>query len=442
MGKSVSRLGSGAVRWRLLLAGAAAVILSGCSGSVERFSENYSNPSDSDPVYTASIPKTKYVAPKYKAPAYSAPQISSNDDSIVENPIASKPIVKQQAYDYTKSYQNTYSQQAAQPSAPAYPQPKYSYNAAPVPAYQKPAYKQPQVIDDQQADNAPVTDEQVIASSRKKPIVVPFKQADAAPVAAKKPVVVADDVPAIPTKNAGKTYTVAQGDTLFSIGRKYNISPFAIAEANKLPKDKQLSVGKTIVIPASGTATAQAIPVNSKIHPLAADDATGKNDLASNDNGDQSDVAQSNVPQQKQLATPAAAPAPSDALAMRWPVRGKVISPFGPKSNGMKNEGINISVPEGTSVQAAEAGVVAYAGNELKGYGNLVLIRHVGGYVTAYAHNSAILVKKGDTVKRGDLIAKSGSTGAVQSPQLHFEVRKGATALDPSTFLNSATASN
>ena len=126
---------------------------------------------------------------------------------------------------------------------------------------------------------------------------------------------------------------------------------------------------------------------------------------------------------------------------MRWPARGKVISGFSSKPNGMKNEGINISVPEGTKVQAAESGVVAYAGNELKGYGNLVLVRHSGGYVTAYAHTSQILVKKGDAVKRGDVIAKSGSTGAVQSPQLHFEVRKGATALDPSTFLNS-TASN
>ena len=127
---------------------------------------------------------------------------------------------------------------------------------------------------------------------------------------------------------------------------------------------------------------------------------------------------------------------------MRWPARGKIISGFGSKPNGMKNEGINIAMPEGTNVQAAEGGVVAYAGNELKGYGNLVLVRHPGGYVTAYAHTSQILVKKGDTVKRGDVIAKSGSTGAVQSPQLHFEVRKGATALDPSTFLNSTSASN
>jgi murein DD-endopeptidase MepM/ murein hydrolase activator NlpD len=129
-------------------------------------------------------------------------------------------------------------------------------------------------------------------------------------------------------------------------------------------------------------------------------------------------------------------------LALRWPLRGKIISGFGPKQNGLKNEGINIAVPEGTNIQAAEGGVVAYAGNELKGYGNLVLIRHEGGYVTAYAHAAKLLVKKGDLVKRGAIIAVAGQTGAVQSPQLHFEVRKGATALDPQKFLASATASN
>jgi murein DD-endopeptidase MepM/ murein hydrolase activator NlpD len=93
-------------------------------------------------------------------------------------------------------------------------------------------------------------------------------------------------------------------------------------------------------------------------------------------------------------------------------------------------------------VRAASSGVVAYAGNELKGYGNLVLIRHPGGYVTAYAHAKSLKVKRGDQVKRGDVIALAGQTGAVTSPQLHFEVRKGATALDPLKFISSATASN
>ena len=122
----------------------------------------------------------------------------------------------------------------------------------------------------------------------------------------------------------------------------------------------------------------------------------------------------------------------------RWPVRGKVITAYGAKTNGKANDGINLAVPEGTPVKAAEDGVVAYSGNELKGYGNLVLVRHANGYVTAYAHASELLVKRGDTIKRGQVIAKSGQSGEVGSPQLHFEIRKGSSPVDPLQFLNGA----
>jgi murein DD-endopeptidase MepM/ murein hydrolase activator NlpD len=120
----------------------------------------------------------------------------------------------------------------------------------------------------------------------------------------------------------------------------------------------------------------------------------------------------------------------------RWPVNGRVIAAFGPKPSGQQNDGINVSVPEGTPIKAAEDGVVAYAGNELKTYGNLVLVRHSNGYVTAYAHASEILVKRDDVVKRGQIIAKAGETGSVSAPQLHFEVRKGSTPVDPVPFLD------
>jgi murein DD-endopeptidase MepM/ murein hydrolase activator NlpD len=116
----------------------------------------------------------------------------------------------------------------------------------------------------------------------------------------------------------------------------------------------------------------------------------------------------------------------------RWPARGRVIAGFG--ANG-GNEGINIAVPEGTPVKATEAGTVTYAGSEVKGYGNLVLIRHENGFVSAYAHNGALSVKRGETVKRGQVIATSGQTGNVTSPQLHFEIRKGATPVDPMKHL-------
>ncbi len=116
----------------------------------------------------------------------------------------------------------------------------------------------------------------------------------------------------------------------------------------------------------------------------------------------------------------------------RWPARGRVISAY---SKG-GNDGINIAVPEGTPVRSADGGVVAYAGSELKGYGNLVLIRHPNGFVSAYAHNGDLMVKRGQTVSRGQVIAKSGQTGNVSSPQLHFELRKGATPVDPTPYLN------
>ena len=120
---------------------------------------------------------------------------------------------------------------------------------------------------------------------------------------------------------------------------------------------------------------------------------------------------------------------------MRWPVRGKVISNFGAKPTGLKNEGINIAVPEGTSVRAAESGVVAYSGNELKGYGNLVLIQHENGWVSAYGYADRLLVKREDMVKKGQVIAKSGRTGPVDQPQLHFELRQGAKPVDPLAHL-------
>lgn len=121
----------------------------------------------------------------------------------------------------------------------------------------------------------------------------------------------------------------------------------------------------------------------------------------------------------------------AEAEDFRWPARGRIISAY--RRGG--NEGINISLPEGTPVRAADSGTVAYAGSELKGYGNLVLIRHPNGFVTAYAHNGALMVKRGQSVSRGQEIATSGQSGNVASPQLHFELRKGATPIDPTPYL-------
>ena len=118
-----------------------------------------------------------------------------------------------------------------------------------------------------------------------------------------------------------------------------------------------------------------------------------------------------------------------------WPVNGTVISGFGNLGKGRKNDGINIKAPLGTAVKAADSGTVAYAGNELKGFGNLILIKHTDGWITAYAHNDKLLVKKGQKVVRGEKIATVGSTGSVTVPQLHFEVRAGKMAVNPRSYL-------
>jgi murein DD-endopeptidase MepM/ murein hydrolase activator NlpD len=232
----------------------------------------------------------------------------------------------------------------------------------------------------------------------------------------------------------GALHVVRPGETLYAVGRAYNVHPFKIADYNGLPHDVALKAGQQLRIPGREAAQQQLQqPVQQQ---QAKSDNLAPQKLPE---PPQQVVEEQAVQKQAQ----AEQPAPEIAGGgFRWPVRGKIISTFGQKPNGMRNEGINIAVPEGTSVKAAESGVVAYAGNELKGYGNLVLIRHENGWVTAYAHNRELFVKRGDTVKRGDIIAKAGQTGSVTSPQLHFEVRKGSAAVDPLKYLSSEQAAN
>jgi murein DD-endopeptidase MepM/ murein hydrolase activator NlpD len=129
-----------------------------------------------------------------------------------------------------------------------------------------------------------------------------------------------------------------------------------------------------------------------------------------------------------------------DAPEFQWPVSGRVVSNYGGTVSGERNDGINIAATEGEPVHAAAAGTVTYCGNELKGYGNLVLIRHDGGYVTAYAHADSILVARGDRVSGGQVIATAGATGDVSAPQLHFEIRRGVRPVDPRSLLPRSVA--
>lgn len=146
-------------------------------------------------------------------------------------------------------------------------------------------------------------------------------------------------------------------------------------------------------------------------------------------------------PSRDEVVAALPSPPPRGGRSFQWPVTGRVIATFGPQEKGLHNDGLNIAAPKGSPVRAAENGVVAYAGDEIRGFGNLLLIRHADGYMTAYAHNEVLLVNRGDTVRRGQVIARVGQTGNVSSPQLHFEIRKGTQAVDPEQFLGRPTAS-
>ena len=237
-------------------------------------------------------------------------------------------------------------------------------------------------------------------------------------------------------------HTVQPGDTAWNISQRYGISVDELAAANG--GSTTVKLGTRIAIPGAGAPqpTVQLASLNPQASPPQAAPAMApavppEAALAS----PATPLAEARAQQQVAVApqTGAAgaqapiAPEPTAAATsgFRWPVRGRIISGFGKKPSGERNDGINLAVPEGTAVKAAEDGTVIYAGNELKSYGNLVLVRHSGGWVSAYAHNSELKVKRGDEVRRGQVIANSGMSGGVTTPQVHFELRKDAAPVDP-----------
>lgn len=144
---------------------------------------------------------------------------------------------------------------------------------------------------------------------------------------------------------------------------------------------------------------------------------------------------------QRTAVAPPRAPPPRAGRTFQWPVKGRVVATFGPQGRGLHNDGLNIAAPRGTPIRAAENGEVAYDGDGIKALGNLLLIRHADGFMTAYAHAETLLVKKGDIVRRGQVIARVGDTGGVSEPQLHFEIRQGAQAIDPQPLMGSPAGS-
>jgi murein DD-endopeptidase MepM/ murein hydrolase activator NlpD len=232
--------------------------------------------------------------------------------------------------------------------------------------------------------------------------------------------------------NSG-VHVVAAGDTLTKIAHQYSKSVAEIVKANNIQPTGKLNIGDRIVIP--GTRVSNAKP---EVEQAAAPIKLAANKIAAAAGAAPTQSASLVTPTEATIAETAPKAAVDATPGFRWPVRGRIIAGFGPKPNGQQNDGIDVAVPENTPIKAAEDGEVAYAGNELKGYGNLVLVKHPNGYVTAYAHAKELLVKRGDKIKRGEVIAKSGQSGNVDAPQLHFEVRKGSAPVDPMQFLNGA----
>jgi murein DD-endopeptidase MepM/ murein hydrolase activator NlpD len=239
---------------------------------------------------------------------------------------------------------------------------------------------------------------------------------------------------------AAQTHLVQPGETIYTVSRRYGIDMREVARANNLAPPYALQTGIKLRVPRQGSAEPTTIatgpPPRLEPKPTLPPQPPGAVAVAPLPAPPQAEPAQPLPPPEPQTArvAPQLELAPPPARTGReflWPVQGKLLSRFGPKAGGLQNDGINIAAPRGATVRAAESGVVVYAGNELRGFGNLLLIRHADGWVSAYAHADSLLVARGAQVKRGQAVAKVGSTGSVSEPQLHFELRQGVNAVDP-----------
>ncbi len=218
------------------------------------------------------------------------------------------------------------------------------------------------------------------------------------------------------------TYVVRDGDTLYRIAKCHGVEPVALSRANGIAPPYTISPGRGLRLPPPTEA------------PACPPEATAPAAAPPPDESQPMGPIQAHIPAGP--GGPVPPPPPRQAAKFLWPVSGNLISGFGPKDGKRHNDGINIAAPAGAPVRAAEAGVVVYAGNQLRAYGNLILVLHDGGWTTAYAHNGALLVGRGAVVERGQVIARVGSSGNVGAPQSHFELRRGATAVDPVQHLS------
>ncbi len=227
-------------------------------------------------------------------------------------------------------------------------------------------------------------------------------------------------------------YHIARnGETAYGISRIHNVDMGVLVRINNISPPYHIKPGQKLRLPElSQKYVIQKINTNQKYRKSLPKVTLNRRILSKS-----VDYGLVNKNKVNKKFTPLSAPPKRSGKKFLWPVRGRVILGFGPRKGGYHNDGINISARAGTPVMAAENGVVAYVGNQLPGFGNLILIKHSGGWMSAYAHGSVVVVRRGGYVKRGQIIAKVGSTGNVNKPQLHFELRKGDRAVDPRPYL-------
>ncbi|GAB4237315.1 MAG: LysM peptidoglycan-binding domain-containing M23 family metallopeptidase [Methyloligellaceae bacterium] len=403
--------------------------LASCSSSVTRF--DY-------PLFAAS-----------EKPAAGS-QGQRSDDTLTTasvRPVPEEPVYQEPAYRGGGS--STVVKSELPPPAPAYsPAPAQG----PVAPYSQPP-AQTAVAPPQRVEPMPLPPK----APAPEPLVVTVKRGDTLSAIARKHDVTVQDIMSanelkstrlslnqklvIPGKHAPKpvprtasVYRVKKGDTLSLIAKRHGITYRELAQHNGLKETAVLQLGQELKIPGEASGAKKGpVRVASRGDAVPLPPAKPRSSP-----GRTATPAVATKPSGRKVAARKTLPPPKamSGNQFRWPVRGRIISGFGAKPNGKHNDGINVAVPLGTPVKAAENGVVAYAGSELEGYGNLVLIRHANNWVTAYAHNDRILVKRGDEVRRGQIIGKAGKTGSVSQPQLHFELRKGSQPVNPLKYMS------
>jgi murein DD-endopeptidase MepM/ murein hydrolase activator NlpD len=241
------------------------------------------------------------------------------------------------------------------------------------------------------------------------------------------------------TRVALREVTVETGDTLYSLSRRYSVPVNDLAVMNNLSAPFALSVGQKLKVPDLNEApVAKVVTVKSEV--VSPKSESEKPEQVTKKTEQDNKVATvKSAAEPKKISSDPSKKLPKisarSSSQFSWPVRGKILSAYGAKSSGLFNDGINIGASRGTAVKAAENGVVAYAGNEVKGMGNLIIIQHSDGWMTVYAHMDSMVVRRGNKVSVGQKIGTVGETGKVDSPQLHFEVRKGTKAYNPSNYL-------